>query len=90
MCDANEKEMILRRCPSVGLTYTYRLGHTEGGYPYVEVTAEDKNGVRRERSGPFPPDGLLAREFFLLLMRCEVSPYTLVEVYDEFLTHNPI
>ena len=76
--------------PAAGLSYIYRLVYGEGGYPCVEVTAVDGSGVRRERSGAFPRDGALARAFLALLIRCEVSPYALVEVYDDFLTHHPI
>ena len=75
-------------CPMAGLVYTYRLLYTAGGYPYIEVSAEDKRGIRREKSGLFPPDGRLARAFLALLVRCEVSPYSLVEVYDEFLAQH--
>ena len=76
--------------PTEGLRYIYRLGYSEDGYPYIEVVAEDGNGVRCERSGLFPRDGVLARAFLALVVRCEVSPHTLVEVYDEFLTHHPL
>lgn len=83
-------EVIERRYPAEGLVYTYRLLHTEGGYPYVEVIAEDARGIRCSKSGLFPPDGRLARAFLALATRCEVSPYTLVEIYDEFLTHSDL
>lgn len=76
--------------PAEGLRYIYRLAYTEGGYPYVVAEAEDKRGKRCERSGLFPRDGVLARAFLSMLVRLEVSPYTLVEVYDEFLTHHAI
>ena len=68
-----------------GPIYTYRLLYDPHGYPSVEVTAQDMHGVRIEKSGLFPRDGRLARQFLLLAARCAVSPYTLVEVYDEFL-----
>ena len=74
--------------PTEGLSYIYRLLYTEGGYPYIEAVAEDKGGRRCERSGLFPRDGVLARAFLVMLARLEVSPYTLVEVYDEFLAHH--
>ena len=79
-----------RRQPREGLVYTYYLVYGADGYPYVVVEAEDERGKRSEKSGRFPPDGRMADAFLALLLRCEVSPYTLVEVYDEFLTHNPI
>ena len=79
---------VARCAPIAGLQYTYRLLYTAGGYPYIEVIAEDKRGIRREKSGLFPPDGRLARAFFALLVRCEVSPCSLVEVYDEFLAQH--
>ena len=71
-----------------GLTYTYSLVYNKGGYPYVVATAQDKRGIRSEKSGLFPPDGGLARAFLHMVARCAVSPYTLIEVYDEFLTHH--
>ena len=86
--EERESGCAVRRYPMPGLVYTYRLLYTVGGYPYIEVSAEDKCGIRREKSGLFPPDGQLARDFLFLLVRCEVSPYSLVAIYDDFLTHH--
>ena len=83
-----ENGCAVRRSPIKGLVYTYRLLYTAGGYPYIEVSAQDKWGIRQEKSGLFPPDGRLARAFLSLLVRCEVSPYSLIEVYDDFVTHH--
>lgn len=81
---------VLQCRPAEGLVYTYRILYTSGGYPYVEAVAEDERGVRREKSGAFPMDGRLARAFLAMLVQCEVSPLSLVEVYDEFLTLHPL
>ena len=80
-------EPLVRRVGE-GLIYTYRLLYDGRGYPCVEVTARDKRGVRREKSGRFPQDGRLAQRFLSLVARCAVSPYTLVEIYDEFLAQH--
>lgn len=84
LADAEGAQTV--RCyPMAGLVYIYRLAYTAGGHPYITAEAEDENGVRRERSGLFPRDGRLARDFLAFLARHEVSPYTVVEIYDEFL-----
>ena len=88
MCEKRAGDETAQCRPMAGLVYTYRLLYTAGGYPYIEATAEDKKGIRREKSGLFPPDGHLARAFLCLLVRCEVSPCSLVEIYDDFLTHH--
>ena len=87
---AERSERCEKRYPMTGLVYTYYLVYSADGYPYIVAEAEDKNGKRCEKSGCFPADGRLANAFLSLLAACEVSPYSLVEVYDEFLTLNPI
>ena len=71
--------------PKEGLCLWYYLKRLRRGYRYLEVVAEDENGRRSEKSGGLPCAGGWALSFFHLAVTAAVTPYTLVEVYDEFL-----
>ena len=68
-----------------GLTLHYYLCHPTGGVPYLAVVAEDENGRRYERSGGLPAGGEEALAFFRLAVSAAVTPYTLIESYDDFI-----
>ena len=69
--------------PRDGLTLTYTV-IARGGYHYVGVTAVDARGCRSAETGALPTAALAARLLRLLSVGA-VTPYTLTEIYDEFL-----
>lgn len=75
---------IIRTLPG-GLRLTYRLRRSRVGIAHLEVLAEDEAGRRCERSGGLPEEGGVAEAFLQLAASAALTPYTLIEVYDEFI-----
>ena len=82
------KDRILQKATlsvGEGLALHYYLCRPTGGVPYLAVVAEDENGCRYERSGGLPAGGEEALAFFRLAVSAAVTPYTLIEIYDDFI-----
>lgn len=67
------------------LSVTYSLMQApESNLWYVRVDADGPAASRSEISGAFPADGRSAHRFFILVSHGEVTPCTLLSLYDDF------